>query len=77
MEKVGSGRSAVEPKNVPVTLDAATHHFFRNYYQIQQWLNREAINPLEWGRRVLNEAMWPVEMVKYPAPEELFGTYPM
>ena len=70
MEKVGFGKSAVEPKNFPVTLDAATHHLFRSYYQIQQWLNREAINPLEWGRRVLNEAMWPVGMVKDPAPEE-------
>ena len=54
MEKVGSGRSAVEPKNLPVTLDAATQHFFCNYCQIQQWLSREAINPLEWGWRVLN-----------------------
>ena len=71
MEKVGSGRSAVEPKNLPVTLDASTQHFFRSYYQIQQWLNREAINPLEWGWRVLNKAMWPVGMVKDPAPEEL------
>ena len=71
MEKVGSGRSAVEPKNLPVTLDAATQHFFRSYYHIQQWLDREAINPLEWGWRVLNEAMWPVGSVKDPAPEEL------
>ena len=71
MEKVRSGRSAIELKNLPVTLDAATQHFFRSYYQIQQWLNREAINPLEWGWRVLNEAMWPVGMVKDPAPEEL------
>ena len=71
MEKVRSGRSAVEPKNLPVTLDAATQHFFHSYYQIQQWLNKEAINPLEWGWRVLNEVMWPVGMVKVPAPEEL------
>ena len=47
MEKVGSGRSSVEPKNLPVTLDAATQHFFCSYYQIQQWFNREAIDPLE------------------------------
>ena len=49
MEKVESGRSGEELKNLPVTLYAATQHFFRSYYQIQQWLNREAINPLEWG----------------------------
>ena len=71
MEKVGSGRSAVEPKYLPVTLDAATQHFFHSYYQVQQWLNREAINPLEWRWRVLSEAMWPVGMVNDPAPEEL------
>ena len=64
MEKVGSGRSAIEPKNLPVTLDAATQHFFYSYYQMQKWLSRQAINPIEWGWRVLNEAMWPIGMVK-------------
>lgn len=34
---------------LPPTSDAARQHFYRVYFQGQQWLSNESINPEDWG----------------------------
>ena len=61
MEKVGSGRSAVEPKNLPVILDATTQPFLPQLLSDSAMVSQRSDQPFRMGME---------RMIKDLAPEE-------
>lgn len=62
---------AVNLATLPPTSDAAKQHFFRVYYQIQQWLSSK-ISPEFWGWQK-QEISMPIKMTQEAAPLEILN----
>lgn len=62
--------------NMKVTLayllpmgDAASHHSYRTYHQVQKWLGNK--NPTDWGWKIDDQGLIPISTNMDPAPENL------
>lgn len=58
---------------LPPTSAAAHQHLFRVYYQVQVWLGNK-LNPEDWGWKLINDTLEPVQTLLPPAPEKLLNT---
>ncbi|CAG4961221.1 unnamed protein product [Colias eurytheme] len=59
---------------LPPTSVAAHQHFFRVYYQVQVWLGYDQLDPTDWGWKLVNNILEPVQTLLPPAPEKLLNT---
>lgn len=70
-EKTTTSTSSVEPHSIPPTSAALKYHSLRVYYQVQEWLGVDTLDPKEWGWKVCEERMVPLTTDLEPAPREL------
>lgn len=71
-EKVATGLSHVEPQSLPPTKAAAKYHSYRVYLQICDWtLGYGHKNPQDWGWKIDNSELVPIQTDLPPAPEHL------
>lgn len=58
---------------LPPTSVAAHQHLFRVYYQVQTWLGYQ-LDPSDWGWKLVDNALEPIQTLLPPAPEKLLNT---
>lgn len=58
---------------LPPTSVAAHQHLFRVYYQVQVWLGYQ-LDPKDWGWKLVDNTLEPVQTLLPPAPEKLLNT---
>lgn len=58
-------------ETLPPSEGAAKEHAFRTYYQLQLWLGNINLNPTQWGWKVVNNQLVPIESQDPPMPENL------
>ena len=73
-EKVSKSTKYVQPKVLPPTSSAAKYHSLRVYLQVQEWLRVSELNPLEWGWKLSEGQLVPVETGMPVAPKYLLET---
>ena len=55
---------------LPPTSEAAHQHFYRVFYQVQEWKG-VLLNPIDWGWKRENGRLKPITTLREPAPEKL------
>ena len=70
-KQISTNRVYVEPKWLPPTSSAVKYHFFRVYFQVQQWMGNADIDPCDWGWYVVAGKLAPVMSDMKPAPQAL------
>ena len=70
-QKVVTNKGAVQPEVLGQTSDAASFHSLRVYHQVQVWMGRMDIDPLDWGWMKKADFILPITMSKQAAPDEL------
>ena len=68
--KAATNISSVDPKTLPPTSAAATHHTERIYHQVQGWLGWH-LDPLSWGWLFKDNMYKPKMTVQTLAPRKL------
>ena len=53
---------------LPPTEDAARHHAYRTYHQVQKWLGVNK-NPTDWGWKLDDQGLTPITITMDPAPQ--------
>ena len=56
-------------ESLPPTSAAAKFHAYRAYHTVQQWLGNDTLTATDWGWRLVNGHLSPVETDQEPAPE--------
>ena len=73
-QKVMISQSVVDPKVLPPTSAAAAFHSLRVYLQVQQWMGKDPVqpmNPENWGWCKQGRQLLPILTDKEPAPRNL------
>jgi len=70
LELLRTSKKAVHPKSLPPTSATAKYHSLWTYHQVQAWKGVE-LNAEEWGWKVTDGKMTPVQNDSEPAPQEL------
>lgn len=55
------------------TSASAFQHLYRVYYQVQVWLGNE-LDPEEWGWKLTDNYLEPIQTLLPPSPEKLLNT---
>lgn len=58
---------------LPPTYASAYQHLFRVFYKVQVWLGND-LNPEDWGWKLMNNNLEPIQTLLPPAPEKLLNT---
>jgi hypothetical protein len=58
---------------LPPISASAQQHLFRVYYQVQVWLGNK-LDPEEWGWKLVDNTLEPIQILLPPAPEKLLNT---
>lgn len=58
---------------LPPTSASTYQHLFRVFYQVQVWLGND-LNPEDWGWKLMNNSLEPIQTLLPPAPEKLLNT---
>lgn len=66
-------KKQVNLASLPPTSVAAHQHLFRVYYQVQVWLGNQ-LDPKDWGWKLIDNTLEPVQTLLPPAPEKLLNT---
>ena len=68
-----AAKGVIEPSKLPPSEDALYFHCLRVYFQISVWrkLDQSALNPSEWGWKLLNGILEPITTEKECAPSKL------
>ena len=63
----------ISPERLPPSERAAYHHVLRVFCQVQEWncLEENAVNPENWGWKVVDGKLEPIMTDEPPAPDEL------
>ena len=69
-QKVASSTISISPCTLPPTSAAAEHHSLRVYLQVQQWKGMN-ICPEDWGWKMVDGKLLPVQTNRNPAPDYL------
>ena len=72
-ERVTNSKQVVDGKQLPPTSDSAKYHFYRVYYQVQEWLGNLTLDLCDWGWKTQGEIYVPVTLGKPVAPDELIN----
>lgn len=62
--------SSFKLQSLPPTSAAAAQHSFRTYLTVQQWKGNQ-LDPTEWGWRIQDNMMVPVETDQHVAPDSI------
>ena len=65
-----TNKKAKSLASLPPTEDAAEQHLFRTSLQVQQWMSND-LSPVEWGWKLENKLLRPVQMTQNAAPDTL------
>lgn len=69
-------KSVAKPKfqlaRLPPTKDAATHHVFRTYLQVQTWLGNDIV-PSVWGWSLTRRGVVPIRTTRNAAPDNILN----
>ena len=57
---------------LPATSASAHQHLYRAFYQVQAWLGNQ-LNPEDWGWKLTNNILKPIQTILPPAPERLLN----
>lgn len=71
--KQSRNKKRVQLACLPPTSASAQQHFYRVYYQVQVWLGN-ALDPEEWGWKLIDNVLEPIHTLLPPAPEKLLNT---
>ncbi|CAH1106780.1 unnamed protein product [Psylliodes chrysocephalus] len=66
-------KKQVQLAYLPPTSAASHQHLLRVYYQVQVWLGYQ-LDPKDWGWKLVDNALEPVQTLLPPAPEKLLNT---
>ena len=66
-----AGKTAVQPRSLPPTYDAAGQHFLRACHQVQTWLGHKK-GPKDWGWKEVDGKFEPVKITNQPGQENLY-----
>ncbi|KYN15191.1 hypothetical protein ALC57_12601 [Trachymyrmex cornetzi] len=66
-------KKTVQLSSLPPTSASAFQHLYRVYYQVQVWLGNE-LDPEEWGWKLIDNCLDPIQTLLPPAPEKLLNT---
>ncbi|KAJ8982357.1 hypothetical protein NQ317_013108 [Molorchus minor] len=66
-------KKQVQLASLPPTSVAAHQHLLRVYYQVQVWLGYQ-LDPTDWGWKLVDNTLEPVQTLLPPAPEKLLNT---
>ena len=58
---------------LPPTSASASQHLCRVYYQVQVWLGNQ-LDPEDWGWKLVDNTLEPIQTLLPPAPERLLNT---
>ncbi|XP_037043653.1 uncharacterized protein LOC119079700 [Bradysia coprophila] len=75
-KKVSTKKSAVLVNSLPPTSGAAKYHALRVYFQIQEWLGSQSLDPAKFGWKVTSKdcsRLTPITSDMEPAPPELLS----
>lgn len=67
---VARSKTSVHPQKLPPTSAAAKFHSLRVYHQVQEWKGN-SLNPEEWGWKVCDGRLVPIQTEKDTAPKSL------
>jgi hypothetical protein len=67
---VRTSKKAIQPKSLPPTSAAAKFHSQRVYHQVQAW-KKVGLDAEEWGWKIVDGRMIPVQTTQDVAPREL------
>ena len=70
LELVKTSKKEIQPKSLPPTSAAAKFHSQRVYHQVQAWKN-VGLDAEEWGWKIVDGQMIPVQTCEDVAPREL------
>lgn len=65
-------KKQVQLSCLPPTSASAIQHLYRVYYQVQTWLGYQ-LNPEDWGWKLINNTLEPIQTLFPPAPEKLLN----
>lgn len=68
---VARAKLEVRLAQLPSTLAAASQHFRRVYFQVQEWLGDNKFSILDWRWEYKNSMLMPIKTKSKPAPESL------
>jgi hypothetical protein len=68
--RISSLSSSFKLESLPQTSAASTQHSFRSYLSVQQWKENQ-LDSTEWGWRIKNNMMVPVETDQLNAPDSI------
>ena len=58
---------------LPPTSASSSQHLYRVYYQVQVWLGNQ-LDPSDWGWKLVDNTLEPIDTLLPPAPERLLNT---
>ena len=70
-EKTTTSTSSVQPRSIPPTSAALKYHSLRVYYQVQEWIGVDTLDPKEWGWKICEGRMVPLTTDLEAAPRDL------
>ena len=65
-------KKGIDPASLPPTSNACKHHSLRAYHQAQSWLGQTK-DPLQYGWKNVDSALYPVTMDKSAAPDSILS----
>uniref|UniRef100_A0A8W8HXD6 Uncharacterized protein n=1 Tax=Magallana gigas TaxID=29159 RepID=A0A8W8HXD6_MAGGI len=71
--RVLTNKTCVQIHTLPPTSNAASFHSQRAYLQMKMWMNKDNLNPCEWGWKVANGNLVPVTCTMDAAPSKLLN----
>ncbi|CAG2194071.1 unnamed protein product [Mytilus edulis] len=71
--RVLTNKTCVQIHTLPPTSNAASFHSQRAYLQMKMWMNKDNLNPCEWGWKVANGNLVPVKCTMDAAPSKLLN----
>ena len=66
-------KKQVQLSCLPPTSASAHQHLYRVYYQVQTWLGNQ-LNPEDWGWKLTDNTLEPIQTILPPAPDKLLNT---
>ncbi|CAC5381252.1 unnamed protein product [Mytilus coruscus] len=71
--RVLPNKTCVQIHTLPPTSNAASFHSQRAYLQMKMWMNKDNLNPCEWGWKVANGNLFPVKCTMDAARSKLLN----
>ncbi|CAC5426498.1 unnamed protein product [Mytilus coruscus] len=71
--RVLTNKTCVQIHTLPPTSNAASFHSQGAYFQMKMWMDKDNLNPFQWGWKVANRKLVPVKCTIDAAPSKLLN----